>query len=205
MALIVLIGLFLVGDFVARAYAERRAAAQLQSSFDLPREPSVSIGGFPFLFDLAGGSLDSITVTAPEARSRGVTLTRLRLVLEEVDISLGGLLSGSGGAVRFAAGRGAASVSDDPLNARLESRDVPAVVRFEGDRVLVRAPALARPVPARARVSGRELIVQVEGIEPVAIDLPRFSLGLDYQTVDIVDSLARLTFSLGSATLDLSR
>lgn len=60
---IVLVGLLVAADRIAVAVAERTAADTLQRSQQLKDRPDVSIGGFPFLTQLATGDFDRITAT----------------------------------------------------------------------------------------------------------------------------------------------
>lgn len=61
--LLVLAGLLVAADRVALVVAERTAAVTLQRSQHLAERPDVSIGGFPFLTQLATGNFDHITAT----------------------------------------------------------------------------------------------------------------------------------------------
>ncbi|MFC1409501.1 DUF2993 domain-containing protein [Streptacidiphilus sp. N1-12] len=64
--LLVLFGLFVAADRVALHFAESEAATKIQSARNLPQKPSVSIGGFPFLTQLASSKFDEVKVTSPE-------------------------------------------------------------------------------------------------------------------------------------------
>jgi hypothetical protein len=59
---VVLGGLFVIADRVAVHFAEGEAADRLKSSEDLSSTPSVSIEGFPFLTQMASGTLDDVHV-----------------------------------------------------------------------------------------------------------------------------------------------
>lgn len=83
---IILIGADRVSDYVA----EQAAANTLKSSQHLPDKPDVSIGGFPFLTQLAAGSFDHITVTAhdvPVGQDVRLDLSSVRVVLHDLDVS----------------------------------------------------------------------------------------------------------------------
>lgn len=64
--LLVLFGLFVAADRIALHFAESEAASKIQSARNLPQKPSVSIGGFPFLTQLASSKFDEVKVTSPE-------------------------------------------------------------------------------------------------------------------------------------------
>ncbi|UFR03228.1 DUF2993 domain-containing protein [Streptomyces sp. Go40/10] len=59
---VILGGLFVVVDRVAVHFAEGEAADKLKSTENLASTPDVDIKGFPFLTQVAGGSLDDVEV-----------------------------------------------------------------------------------------------------------------------------------------------
>ncbi|MFJ8938527.1 DUF2993 domain-containing protein [Streptomyces sp. NPDC102365] len=59
---IVLGGLFVIADRVAVGFAEDEAADRLKANENLSTTPDVSIKGFPFLTQVAGGELDEVQV-----------------------------------------------------------------------------------------------------------------------------------------------
>ncbi|MET8942487.1 DUF2993 domain-containing protein [Streptomyces sp. NPDC004542] len=59
---VILGGLFVIVDRVAVHFAEGEAADRLKATESLADTPDVSIKGFPFLTQLAGGSLDDVEV-----------------------------------------------------------------------------------------------------------------------------------------------
>ncbi|WBO65424.1 LmeA family phospholipid-binding protein [Streptomyces camelliae] len=59
---VILGGLFVIADRVAVHFAEGQAADKLKSTENLASTPDVSIKGFPFLTQVAGGSLDDVEV-----------------------------------------------------------------------------------------------------------------------------------------------
>ncbi|MEU9730901.1 DUF2993 domain-containing protein [Streptomyces sp. NPDC048002] len=59
---VVLGGLFVLADRLAVGFAEDEAAEKLRTTENLAATPDVSIKGFPFLTQLAGGELDDIEV-----------------------------------------------------------------------------------------------------------------------------------------------
>ncbi|MET9850141.1 LmeA family phospholipid-binding protein [Streptomyces ossamyceticus] len=59
---VILGGLFVVADRVAVGFAEDEVAQKLKSSEGLTVTPDVSINGFPFLTQVAGGELDDVEV-----------------------------------------------------------------------------------------------------------------------------------------------
>ncbi|MFG3202939.1 DUF2993 domain-containing protein [Streptomyces sp. NPDC048192] len=59
---VILGGLFVIADRVAVHFAEGEAADKLKSSENLASTPDVNIKGFPFLTQVAGGTLDDVEV-----------------------------------------------------------------------------------------------------------------------------------------------
>ncbi|MGJ5754911.1 DUF2993 family protein [Streptomyces puniciscabiei] len=59
---VILGGLFVIADRVAVHFAEGEAADKLKSTENLASTPDVNIKGFPFLTQVAGGSLDDVEV-----------------------------------------------------------------------------------------------------------------------------------------------
>ncbi|MEV5607792.1 DUF2993 domain-containing protein [Streptomyces sp. NPDC052225] len=55
-------GLFVIADRVAVNFAEDKAADKIRTSEGLASTPDVSINGFPFLTQVAGGSLDDVEI-----------------------------------------------------------------------------------------------------------------------------------------------
>lgn len=85
--------LFVAADRIAVKVVESKAASRLQSSQDLSVKPDVSIKGFPFLTQVAGGTLDDV-----KASGEGITagngqttlhITRFSANLHDVQLSNG--------------------------------------------------------------------------------------------------------------------
>jgi hypothetical protein len=62
--LVVLAVLFVIGDQVAKSYAQNMIAQKLQSDDSLPTKPSVTIQGFPFLTQLASHDIRTVDISA---------------------------------------------------------------------------------------------------------------------------------------------
>ncbi len=79
---VVLVGL----DFGAKAFAESEMATQLKSH-GFPVKPSVSIAGFPFLTQVIARDLSQVTVSSGSFPEGPITITSMRLVVDNVKIS----------------------------------------------------------------------------------------------------------------------
>ncbi|GAA5177750.1 DUF2993 domain-containing protein [Rugosimonospora acidiphila] len=94
-------GLFVIADRVAVIAAERTVADQAKKQLTAqgvssPSNPSVKIGGFPFLTQVVGGRYNKITIDIAKPSTRDVTLDDLTVVATGVNASLGALINGSG-------------------------------------------------------------------------------------------------------------
>src|ERR1700733_5249795 len=61
--LIVLIALLVAADFAARAFAENKAASEIQQQ-GFPKKPNVDIEGFPFLTQVASHHFQDIQISS---------------------------------------------------------------------------------------------------------------------------------------------
>jgi LmeA-like phospholipid-binding len=82
--LLVLLVLFVVLDRAAVAYAENKAAQQMQSQ-GFPVKPDVTIKGFPFLTQVASRHFNDIHITADNVKEGPVALS---IVADATDVRL---------------------------------------------------------------------------------------------------------------------
>ncbi len=87
--LVVLAVLFVVGDQVARAYAQNMIAARLQSSSGLSAKPSVTIAGFPFLTQLAAHDIRTIDISASDIQAGKLDISSIRATATGVHLNSG--------------------------------------------------------------------------------------------------------------------
>jgi hypothetical protein len=202
--LLVLIVLAVVGDFVARALAERRLADTLQRELDLDREPSVGIDAFPFTVALVEGNIDTITIETNGVASDGIRLERTTLTFKDVEFSLGQLLSGDHRRVTFGSGRGTARLSDDDLTAALEESGTPAQVEFRNGAVFVSSDRLDGEVEGELAIDdGMLTILPASASQFDGIELPQLGGGVTYEDVELRGATAVLTLSIDSRTVEL--
>ncbi len=83
-AVIVLAGLLVVADRVAVVVADRQIASRVQSAYNLPSKPSVSVTGFPFLTQVASGDYHQIDVSIGSLSTDGVQVNGLTAQLNGV-------------------------------------------------------------------------------------------------------------------------
>ncbi|TCP54362.1 DUF2993 family protein [Tamaricihabitans halophyticus] len=95
-SLVVLLGLLVAADFVAATAAEHKVSQTAREQFDLSDDPSVTVHGFPFLYQALTGEYGEISVSAA-----GVPVADMLRELEinanlrNVEAPLSDLLSGN--------------------------------------------------------------------------------------------------------------
>lgn len=118
---VVLGGLFVIADRVAVGLAEDKAADKLRTSEGLASTPHVSINGFPFLTQVAGGTLDDVGIGIEdyEARSGSGTIRIADLTAEMHGVKF----SGDYGSATAESATGTARISYDELLKAVSKQD----------------------------------------------------------------------------------
>ncbi len=78
LVVVIIIALLVVLDFASRAVAENIMATQIQKQ-GLPKKPDVSIGGFPFLTQVAAKNFQQVTISTTNLPEGPVTLTKVNV------------------------------------------------------------------------------------------------------------------------------
>lgn len=92
-ALVVLIGLYLVGDIVTLQYLENRGGAEIARSMSA-EDATVKLGTFPFLPGFLRGRLDNVVVTVQGASaSGGLRVEKVEATLGTTEFSAGKLFA----------------------------------------------------------------------------------------------------------------
>jgi hypothetical protein len=99
--LVVLFGVLLVADRVGASVAEREIAKQAATELadkkiTSPEQPKASIGGFPFLTQVAAGKYKKITISVDKPSTQGVTLDSFVAIATDVHAKSGDLIHGRG-------------------------------------------------------------------------------------------------------------
>ena len=84
--LIVLIGLLVAADFAARAFAENKAASEIQQQ-GFPKKPSVDIEGFPFLTQVAAKDFKDIQISSSNVTEGPLDIASIDATLKNVHIN----------------------------------------------------------------------------------------------------------------------
>jgi hypothetical protein len=87
--LVVLAVLAVVGDQVARTYAQNMIASKIQSSSGISVKPSVSIQGFPFLTQVAEHDIRVIDLSADNVQAGKVDITSIKATATGVHLNSG--------------------------------------------------------------------------------------------------------------------
>jgi hypothetical protein len=85
--LIVLAVLFVVGDQIAKSYAQNMIASKLQSSSGLTTKPSVTIEGFPFLTQLAAHDIRTVDISASNVQEQKLDITSIKATATGVHLN----------------------------------------------------------------------------------------------------------------------
>lgn len=151
----VLAGGAFVADGIARDRTEDRLADELQQQIPgLQAPPDVTIGGWPFLTQVAGGELDQVDIAAEEAVLEGLTL-------QDVTVRLTGVSTDQPTTARTAELTGVAPVDrlGDVLDLPVELSARDGALVATGD--ILGIPLELTLVPSAA---GREIAIDVEQI-----------------------------------------
>ncbi|ATL28808.1 hypothetical protein KY5_3790c [Streptomyces formicae] len=110
---VVLGGLFVAADRLAVNFAEGEAADKMRTSEGLSRTPDVSIKGFPFLTQVAGGELDDVEVGIKDYEAKSGSDS---LLIDDLTAHMKGVkFSGDYSSATAATATGTARVSYDEL------------------------------------------------------------------------------------------
>jgi hypothetical protein len=83
---VVVLILLVIADRAAAAYAENRVAAQIKTS-GFPVKPKVTIGGFPFLTQVAAHDLQNVTISASNVPEGPLDIASVNATLHGVHIN----------------------------------------------------------------------------------------------------------------------
>jgi hypothetical protein len=120
--LIVLLGLVILLIIIDRAglfIAEREIGTRIQSAYDLPDRPHVTIRGVPFLTQVVSGHYQQIDVSIPSATTGGVQLHDVDAQFTGVQASLSLLLGQDSGSVTATHATGSALIPFSEVQQRL--------------------------------------------------------------------------------------
>jgi hypothetical protein len=202
--LIVLIALLVAADFAARAFAENKAASEIQQQ-GFPKKPSVDIEGFPFLTQVAAHQFHDIQITSSNVTEGPLDISSIDASLKNVHIN--GAFSGGTVGTLY----GTASITFTALAHAMTSQAgslgqlANAALTFSAagpDEVKASLNVLVFSGTAVWRVtrtSGNAINIQLVSagglpssllspISDITLNLPKLPLGLKFQSISVSSS-----------------
>ena len=203
LVVVIIIALLVVLDFASRAVAENIMAAQIQKQ-GLPKKPDVSIGGFPFLTQVATKNFEHVTISTTNLPEGPVTITKVDVTANGIKLrsyssGSGTITSLSGTAlISFASLGNTLAQQVGPLGSLLNGAGLnltaagPDEVKASLNLLITSGSATWRVT----RVSGTELhigLVSSNGlpasllgsIQSVNVQIPKLPLGLTIDSVSV--------------------
>nr|WP_281372935.1 DUF2993 domain-containing protein [Kineococcus aurantiacus] len=165
-------------DLGARAWATARVATELRTRYDLPQDPRVTVAGGSFLWQVARGRFEDVTVTVGQLPAGSLALHDVRVRVPEVDVPPTVLL-GRAGTVDLAGGTLRAQVPFADLARQVSVAGLDVRLARDGDAV--RAATTVRVLTA-----GLELAVTARPVlDGAAVRLEPVSAQLAGATVPL--------------------
>jgi hypothetical protein len=201
---IVLAALFVGADFAARAFAENKAASEIQQQ-GFPKKPSVDIEGFPFLTQVAAHEFHDIQISSSNVTEGPLDIESINASLKDVHINgafSGGTIGSLVGtaAITFTALSKAMTSEAGPLG-RLANAGL-TLSAASSDEVKARLNAVVVSGTAVWRVTGtasNDINVQLVStgglpssllspVSDITLRLPSLPLGLKIQSISVTPS-----------------
>jgi hypothetical protein len=199
--LVALAIIFVVGDFVAKRFAEQKAGDELQTQLELSSTPDVSFSGWPFIVRAVKGEFAEVDVDTRSFEVKDLTFERVHLAMNEVTFSVSDLLRGNADAVQARGGRGSASLSEAELNDALETHGAPFTLKL-GDGVAMAELPDGSEIEADLDVTDDVLSIAPQShAGGVEVGLPALLDNLTYRAVTIEDGSAEVSLTIGPTTL----
>ncbi|MEZ0491407.1 DUF2993 domain-containing protein [Kineococcus sp. TBRC 1896] len=145
-------------DLAARAWATDRVAAQLRTEYGLTQDPQVGVAGGSFLWQVARGSFEDVTVTVPRLTTEDDLVVRdLRVRLPEVHVPTS-VLTGGAGTVDVAGGTVRAEVAYADLAQQASVGGLDVTLTRDGDAVRAGTTVRVFGLGVDLSVSGRPVL-----------------------------------------------
>jgi hypothetical protein len=206
LVIVIVIALLVVLDFVARVVAQNIMATQIQKQ-GLSKKPDVSIGGFPFLTQVASKNFQQVTISTTNLTEGPVTITKVNVVangirLKSYSSASGTVTSLSGTAlISFASLGNTLSQQFGPLGTVLNGAGLnltdagPNEVKASLNLLVTSGSATWRVT----RLSGNQLHISLVGssglppsllgsIQSLTVQIPKLPLGLTIDSVNVTPS-----------------
>ena len=198
--------IFVVGDQVARSYAQNMLASKIQSD-GFPVKPTVSIKGWPFLTQVAARDVRTIDISASDVQEGKLDISSINATASGVHLnsSFNGAtidsITGTGlitfSSVASAAGAQGVTISADP-SAGPDIAKVSAgplnttakVVQTGASRITVQVQSV-EGIPASV----------IGGLPDYTIDVPNLPVGLQITGVSVTSQGVEIQISAHNTTL----
>jgi|SRR5271166_4667564 len=204
--LVIIIALLVVLDFAARVAAQNIMATKIQQQ-GLSQKPDVTIGGFPFLTQVASKDFQHVTIATSNLSEGPVTITKVNVTatgirLRSYSSASGTIASLSGTAlISFSSLGNTLAQQFGPLGSLLGGAGLnltaagPSEVKASINLVVTSGSATWRIT----RLSGNELHVSLVGssglpstllgsIQNLNVQIPKLPLGLTIDSVNVTPS-----------------
>ncbi|MGW0252458.1 LmeA family phospholipid-binding protein [Nocardia goodfellowii] len=193
---IVVLGLALVaGDRVAVIMAQNEIGRKIAAEYNLQREPSVDIRGFPFLTQAVDGRYPDVRIQVGDWREQDISVRDLDVALTEVTAPLSDLLGGRTSNLIAATARATALVPYETVRSFAPSGTESISHSPDGLRVTGTFSVEGVPIPATVVVTVAPADNGFE-VTPVSVQAaaggPTISLALLRRTLTFTVPLQRL-------------
>jgi hypothetical protein len=202
--LIVLIALLVAVDFAARAFAENKAASEIQQQ-GFPKKPNVDIEGFPFLTQVASKDFQDIQISASNVTEGPLEIASIDATLKNVHINgafSGGTIDSLNGTatITFTALSNAMTSQAGPLgqlanSALTLSAAGPDEVKATLNAVVLTGTAVWRVTTTGGNGINIQLVstgglpsALLSPVKDITLQLPKLPLGLKIQSVTVNSS-----------------
>jgi LmeA-like phospholipid-binding len=201
--LIVVAVLLLAADQGARQYEQAQVAHSIRETFDLGTDPQVELRGFPFMVEMAQGSIPSATISIADLREGSLRFSPVRLTLVDLKFSLSQLLNAHLHSIRATRGVGQASITAKSVNAFLQAHGVPFSLSFRNGQTITQLGAFSAAIKVGVEVSDGSLKISAGSLPGVSVPLPQVLPGLVYGSARPGDGSLIFNFRLHRPRLDL--
>jgi LmeA-like phospholipid-binding len=202
--MIVLIALLVAADFAARAFAENKAASEIQQQ-GFPKKPSVDIEGFPFLTQLAAKDFQDIQISSSNVTEGPLDIASIDATLKNVHINgafSGGTIDSLNGTatITFTALANAMTSQAGPLGQLANSALTLSAAGPNEVKATLNVLVLSGTATWRVTTtSGNGINIQListgglpasllSPIKNITLQLPKLPLGLKIQSVTVNSS-----------------
>ncbi|MBF6467941.1 DUF2993 domain-containing protein [Nocardia beijingensis] len=191
----VLVIALIVGDRIAVVLAQNEIGREIAAEYGLPNQPSVDIGGFPFLTQAAEGNYHDIDIRVGDWSGQNITVHDLDIAMTDVSAPLTDVLHNRTSNLIAATATATAVVPYDTVRDFAPSGVESISNGQDGLRVAGTFPVEGIPVPATVVVTvaptGEGIQVTPVSVQPAAGG-PKIPLAMLRRNLTFVVPLQRL-------------